>query len=147
MKFSNFLILSIIVLFIGLFSNNVNCEENDKEIFHIAQKCPRNSVNDKPFILNVTMHITQVAQLTVKEFQDVYIYGGACEILQQKETVFTFGYGIEPETNLGEIYQGVKLTGNLNYEKDGKIIKKNGVSFILSKIVATGAYILRIFNQ
>ncbi|KAN0034120.1 hypothetical protein ACTFIV_000604 [Dictyostelium citrinum] len=147
MKFSKFIILSIIVLFIGLFSNNVNCEENDKEILHITQKCPRNSVNEKPFILNVTMHITQVAQLTVKEFQDVYIYGGACELSQQKETVFTFGYGIGPETNLGEIYQGVKLTGNLNYQKDGKSIKKDGVSFILSKIVATGAYILRIFNQ
>ncbi|KAN0043173.1 hypothetical protein ACTA71_010811 [Dictyostelium dimigraforme] len=147
MKLSNLLILSIIVLFIGLISNSVYCKEFDKEIFHITEKCPRNSNNDDPFILNVTMHITQVAQLTVKSFQEVFIYGGCCELLQPQQTVFTFGYGVEPESNLGEIYQGVKLTGNISYQKDGQTINKDGVSFILSKIVATGAYILRIFNQ
>ncbi|KAM9961744.1 hypothetical protein ACTFIR_004603 [Dictyostelium discoideum] len=143
MKFSNLVILSIIVLFIGLFSNNVNCE---KEFSHIVKKCPRNSIKEDPFKLNVTMHITQVARFTVKSFQDVYISGGCCELSQPQQTVFTFGYGIEPKTNLGEIYQGVKLTGNLSYQKDGKEIKKEDVSFILNKVVANGSYVLRIFK-
>ncbi|KAN0000059.1 hypothetical protein ACTFIZ_008519 [Dictyostelium cf. discoideum] len=146
MKFSNLLILSIIVLIIGLFSNSVNCEQFEKEISHIVKKCPRNSLKEDPFKLNVTMHITQVALLTVN-LQDVYIAGGCCELSQPQQTVFTFGYGFEPKTNLGEIYQGVKLHGDLSFAKDGKEIKKEGVSFILSKVVANGSYILRIFNQ
>ncbi|KAK5575924.1 hypothetical protein RB653_007059 [Dictyostelium firmibasis] len=147
MKFLNILILSIIVLFIGKFSTNVNCEEFEKDLFHVTEQCPRNSVNEKPFSLNITMHITQVSQLTVKSFEEVYIFGDCCEISQPQQEVYTFGYGIEPETNLAEIYQGVKLTGNLSYQKDGKNIEKNGVNFILSKIVVTGSYILRIFSQ